>query len=78
MVRDIFKLCTGLLICLGGRGGSGGVGGDQGGDGGTGQGPTVYFGQPQAQEPSGISLATGYRHLLMGNKQSFEQFAWGT
>ncbi|KAF7353291.1 hypothetical protein MSAN_01517100 [Mycena sanguinolenta] len=36
----------------GGFGGSGGEGGDQGGDGGTGQGPTVYFGQPQAQEQS--------------------------
>ncbi|KAF7337297.1 hypothetical protein MSAN_02282300 [Mycena sanguinolenta] len=38
----------------GGFGGSGGQGGDQGGDGGTGQGPTVYFGQPQAPEVSGI------------------------
>ncbi|KAF7353268.1 hypothetical protein MSAN_01514700 [Mycena sanguinolenta] len=36
----------------GGFGGSGGEGGDQGGDGGTGQGPTVYFGQPQTQEQS--------------------------
>ncbi|KAF7334346.1 hypothetical protein MSAN_02379500 [Mycena sanguinolenta] len=36
----------------GGTGGSGGEGGDKGGDGGTGQGPTVYFGQPQAQELS--------------------------
>ncbi|KAF7334339.1 hypothetical protein MSAN_02378800 [Mycena sanguinolenta] len=31
----------------------GGEGGNQGGDGGTGQGPTVYFGQPQEREPSG-------------------------
>ncbi|KAF7353174.1 hypothetical protein MSAN_01505000 [Mycena sanguinolenta] len=31
----------------GGFGGSGGEGRDQGGDGGTGQGPTVYFGQPE-------------------------------
>ncbi|KAF7353232.1 hypothetical protein MSAN_01511000 [Mycena sanguinolenta] len=38
----------------GGRGGSGGEGGDQGGDGGAGHGPTVYFGQPQEREPSGI------------------------
>ncbi|KAF7353187.1 hypothetical protein MSAN_01506300 [Mycena sanguinolenta] len=38
----------------GGRGGSGGEGGDQGGDGGIGQGPTVYFSQPQAPEASGI------------------------
>ncbi|KAF7337251.1 hypothetical protein MSAN_02277600 [Mycena sanguinolenta] len=37
----------------GGFGGSGGEGGNQGGDGGTGQGPTVYFGQPQEREPSG-------------------------
>ncbi|KAF7330731.1 hypothetical protein MSAN_02445700 [Mycena sanguinolenta] len=36
----------------GGFGGSGGEGGEQGGDGGTGQGPTVYFGQPQARESS--------------------------
>ncbi|KAF7353164.1 hypothetical protein MSAN_01503900 [Mycena sanguinolenta] len=36
----------------GGFGGSGGEGGDQGGDGGTGHGPTVYFGQPEAREPS--------------------------
>ncbi|KAF7353115.1 hypothetical protein MSAN_01498800 [Mycena sanguinolenta] len=36
----------------GGFGGSGGEGGDQGGDGGTGQGPTVYFGQPETREPS--------------------------
>ncbi|KAF7353220.1 hypothetical protein MSAN_01509800 [Mycena sanguinolenta] len=36
----------------GGFGGPGGEGGDQGGDGGTGQGPTVYFGQPEAREPS--------------------------
>ncbi|KAF7353110.1 hypothetical protein MSAN_01498300 [Mycena sanguinolenta] len=42
--------CT--YIINGGRGGSGGEGGDQGGDGGAGHGPTVYFGQPQAQEPS--------------------------
>ncbi|KAF7353184.1 hypothetical protein MSAN_01506000 [Mycena sanguinolenta] len=39
-------------IINGGRGGSGGEGGDQGGDGGTGQGPTVYFGQPQERELS--------------------------
>ncbi|KAF7353235.1 hypothetical protein MSAN_01511300 [Mycena sanguinolenta] len=38
----------------GGFGGSGGEGGDQGGDGGIGQGPTVYFGQLQAPEASGI------------------------
>ncbi|KAF7337254.1 hypothetical protein MSAN_02277900 [Mycena sanguinolenta] len=36
----------------GGFGGSGGEGHTQGGDGGTGQGPTVYFGQPQEQESS--------------------------
>ncbi|KAF7353169.1 hypothetical protein MSAN_01504500 [Mycena sanguinolenta] len=36
----------------GGRGGFGGEGGDKGGDGGTGQGPTIYLGQSQAQEPS--------------------------
>ncbi|KAF7353105.1 hypothetical protein MSAN_01497800 [Mycena sanguinolenta] len=36
----------------GGFGGSGGEGLDQGGDGGTGQGPTVYFGQPQERELS--------------------------
>ncbi|KAF7353250.1 hypothetical protein MSAN_01512800 [Mycena sanguinolenta] len=36
----------------GGFGGSGGEGRDQGGDGGTGQGPTVYFGQPEARESS--------------------------
>ncbi|KAF7353279.1 hypothetical protein MSAN_01515800 [Mycena sanguinolenta] len=36
----------------GGFGGSGGEGGDRGGDGGTGQGPTVYFGQPEARESS--------------------------
>ncbi|KAF7337262.1 Kinase-like protein [Mycena sanguinolenta] len=35
----------------GGFGGSGGEGFDKGGDGGTGQGPTVYFGQPKEQEP---------------------------
>ncbi|KAF7353178.1 hypothetical protein MSAN_01505400 [Mycena sanguinolenta] len=38
------------LTC--GFGGSGGEGRDQGGDGGTGQGPTVYFGQPEARESS--------------------------
>ncbi|KAF7353274.1 hypothetical protein MSAN_01515300 [Mycena sanguinolenta] len=37
---------------IGGSGGSGGGGGDQGGYGGAGHGPNVYFGQPQAQEPS--------------------------
>ncbi|KAF7353165.1 hypothetical protein MSAN_01504000 [Mycena sanguinolenta] len=36
----------------GGFGGSGGEGQGRGGDGGVGHGPTVYFGQPQAQEPS--------------------------
>ncbi|KAF7353207.1 hypothetical protein MSAN_01508400 [Mycena sanguinolenta] len=36
----------------GGFGGSGGEGRDQGGDGGIGQGPTVYFGQPEARESS--------------------------
>ncbi|KAJ6464421.1 hypothetical protein C8R45DRAFT_499264 [Mycena sanguinolenta] len=36
----------------GGFGGSGGESLDQGGDGGTGKGPTVYFGQPYAREPS--------------------------
>ncbi|KAF7337267.1 hypothetical protein MSAN_02279200 [Mycena sanguinolenta] len=36
----------------GGFGGSGGEGLEHGGDGGAGHGPTVYFGQPQAQEPS--------------------------
>ncbi|KAF7337268.1 hypothetical protein MSAN_02279300 [Mycena sanguinolenta] len=36
----------------GGFGGSGGEGHTQGGDGGTGQGPTVYFGQPQERESS--------------------------
>ncbi|KAF7353263.1 hypothetical protein MSAN_01514200 [Mycena sanguinolenta] len=36
----------------GGFGGSGGEGGEQGGDGGIGQGPTVYFGQPQERESS--------------------------
>ncbi|KAF7353205.1 hypothetical protein MSAN_01508200 [Mycena sanguinolenta] len=36
----------------GGFGGSGGEGFNQGGDGGTGQGPTVYFGQPQERESS--------------------------
>ncbi|KAF7353140.1 hypothetical protein MSAN_01501500 [Mycena sanguinolenta] len=39
-------------VINGGRGGSGGEGGDKGGDGGTGQGPTIYLGQSQAQEPS--------------------------
>ncbi|KAF7337261.1 hypothetical protein MSAN_02278600 [Mycena sanguinolenta] len=38
-------------IINGGRGGSGGEGGNQGGDVGTGQGPTVYFCQPEAREP---------------------------
>ncbi|KAF7353237.1 hypothetical protein MSAN_01511500 [Mycena sanguinolenta] len=36
----------------GGFGGSGGEGHTQGSDGGTGQGPTVYFGQPQERESS--------------------------
>ncbi|KAF7353189.1 MFS general substrate transporter [Mycena sanguinolenta] len=36
----------------GGFGGSGGDGHNQGGDGGIGQGPTVYFGQPQERELS--------------------------
>ncbi|KAF7353288.1 hypothetical protein MSAN_01516800 [Mycena sanguinolenta] len=36
----------------GGFGGSGGEGHNQGGDGGPGHGPTVYFGRPQAREPS--------------------------
>ncbi|KAF7353156.1 hypothetical protein MSAN_01503100 [Mycena sanguinolenta] len=36
----------------GGFGGSGGEGFNQGGDGGAGQGPTVYFGQPQERESS--------------------------
>ncbi|KAF7334341.1 hypothetical protein MSAN_02379000 [Mycena sanguinolenta] len=39
-------------VINGGRGGSGGEGGEKGGDGGTGQGPTIYLGQSQAQEPS--------------------------
>ncbi|KAF7337249.1 hypothetical protein MSAN_02277400 [Mycena sanguinolenta] len=52
------KMRTGVVLVstvhsiIRGRGGSGGEGGDKGGDGGTGQGPTIYLGQSQAQEPS--------------------------
>ncbi|KAF7337285.1 hypothetical protein MSAN_02281000 [Mycena sanguinolenta] len=48
-----------------GEEGSGGEGGDQGGDGGTGQGPTVYFGQAQAQEPSGDVKLVG-KEVVVG------------
>ncbi|KAF7353181.1 hypothetical protein MSAN_01505700 [Mycena sanguinolenta] len=48
-------------VINGGRGGSGGEGGDKGGDGGTGQGPTIYLGQSQAQEPS------EFRTILRGD-----------
>ncbi|KAF7337255.1 hypothetical protein MSAN_02278000 [Mycena sanguinolenta] len=40
----------------GGFGGSGGEGVGQGGDGGTGQGPTIYFGQPEAGESSEFQI----------------------
>ncbi|KAF7353114.1 hypothetical protein MSAN_01498700 [Mycena sanguinolenta] len=52
--QAIQHLVNNYYHITGGFGGSGGEGGGQGGDGGTGQGPTVYFGQPQAQESSGI------------------------
>ncbi|KAF7353215.1 Kinase-like protein [Mycena sanguinolenta] len=52
----------------GGFGGSGGEGGDQGGDGGTGQGPTVYFGQPQEREPS------EFRTIRLGDIKLIKEF----
>ncbi|KAF7337289.1 hypothetical protein MSAN_02281500 [Mycena sanguinolenta] len=52
----------------GGRGGCGGEGGDQGGDGGTGQGPTVYFGQPEAREPS------AFRTIQLGDLNLVKEF----
>ncbi|KAF7334338.1 hypothetical protein MSAN_02378700 [Mycena sanguinolenta] len=52
----------------GGFGGSGGEGRDQGGDGGTGQGPTVYFGQPQVREPS------AFRTIQLGDINLIKEF----
>ncbi|KAF7353138.1 hypothetical protein MSAN_01501300 [Mycena sanguinolenta] len=52
----------------GGFGGSGGEGHDQGGDGGTGHGPTVYFGQPEAQEPS------AFRTIRLGDLNLVKEF----
>ncbi|KAF7353108.1 hypothetical protein MSAN_01498100 [Mycena sanguinolenta] len=57
----------------GGRGGSGGEGGDQGGDGGAGHGPTVYFSQPQARDPSGISWLLG----IVGQRTEFRTIRLG-
>ncbi|KAF7353259.1 hypothetical protein MSAN_01513800 [Mycena sanguinolenta] len=45
-----------------------GEGGDQGGDGGAGQGPTVYFGQPEAQEPS------EFRTIRLGDINLIKEF----
>ncbi|KAF7353166.1 hypothetical protein MSAN_01504100 [Mycena sanguinolenta] len=52
----------------GGFGGSGGEGGDKGGDGGAGQGPTVYFGQPQAWESS------AFRTIQLGDINLIKEF----
>ncbi|KAF7353208.1 hypothetical protein MSAN_01508500 [Mycena sanguinolenta] len=52
----------------GGFGGSGGEGHDQGGDGGTGHGPTVYFGQHQAREPS------AFRTIQLGDINLLKEF----
>ncbi|KAF7337282.1 hypothetical protein MSAN_02280700 [Mycena sanguinolenta] len=55
-------------VINGGRGGSGGEGGDKGGDGGTGQGPTIYLGQSQAQEPS------EFRTIRLGDIKLIKEF----
>ncbi|KAF7353198.1 hypothetical protein MSAN_01507500 [Mycena sanguinolenta] len=52
----------------GGFGGSGGEGRDQGGEGGIGQGPNVYFGQPQEREPS------EFRTIRLGDIKLIEEF----
>ncbi|KAF7337237.1 hypothetical protein MSAN_02276200 [Mycena sanguinolenta] len=49
-------------------GGSGGEGRDQGGEGGIGQGPNVYFGQPQEREPS------EFRTIRLGDIKLIEEF----
>ncbi|KAF7334337.1 hypothetical protein MSAN_02378600 [Mycena sanguinolenta] len=46
----------------------GGEGGAQGGDGGTGHGPTVYFGQSEAREPS------EFRTIRLGDLKLIEEF----
>ncbi|KAF7353278.1 Transposon Tf2-12 polyprotein [Mycena sanguinolenta] len=51
-----------------GFGGSGGEGRNQGGDGGVGQGPTVYFGQPEAREPS------AFRTIRLGDLNLVKEF----
>ncbi|KAF7353233.1 hypothetical protein MSAN_01511100 [Mycena sanguinolenta] len=52
----------------GGFGGSGGEGHNQGGDGGIGQGPTVYFSQPEAREPS------AFRTIRLGDLNVVKEF----
>ncbi|KAF7353113.1 hypothetical protein MSAN_01498600 [Mycena sanguinolenta] len=62
----------------GGFGGSGGEGGEQGGDGGGGQGPTVYFGQPQARESSDFrTIPRGDVKLLKKVRLSTESVVVG-
>ncbi|KAF7353267.1 hypothetical protein MSAN_01514600 [Mycena sanguinolenta] len=61
----------------GGRGGSGGEGGDKGGDGGPGHGPTVYFGQHQAREPSGdIKLIKEFKEMRSNAQLSVVSPRW--
>ncbi|KAF7353275.1 hypothetical protein MSAN_01515400 [Mycena sanguinolenta] len=52
----------------GGSGGSGGEGHNQGGDGGVGQGPTVYFGQPQEREQS------EFQRIRLGDIKLIKEF----
>ncbi|KAF7353249.1 hypothetical protein MSAN_01512700 [Mycena sanguinolenta] len=55
----------------GGFGGSGGEGRDQGGEGGIGQGPNVYFGQPQERELSGdINLIKEFKEMCSSPQSS--------
>ncbi|KAF7353219.1 hypothetical protein MSAN_01509600 [Mycena sanguinolenta] len=67
-IADHRSVTSYTYIINGGRGGSGGEGGDQGGDGGTGHGPTVYFGQPEAREPS------AFRTIRLGDLNLVKEF----
>ncbi|KAF7337277.1 hypothetical protein MSAN_02280200 [Mycena sanguinolenta] len=67
-IADHRSVTNYTYIINGGRGGSGGEGHNQGGDGGAGHSPIVYFGQPQAREPSAS------RTILLGDIILIKEF----
>ncbi|KAF7334323.1 hypothetical protein MSAN_02377000 [Mycena sanguinolenta] len=64
----IVRSSTITIISMEGEEAMGGEGGDKGGDGGTGQGPTIYLGQSQAQEPS------EFRTIRLGDIKLIKEF----